>query len=98
MHFFGFTQSSFASFDDETSPLIAFQPAGGDMGMIRDDIPLQATSRQRMTRNCWNKALGSSLFDFVPLAGYFRTISSLIQRPGSGQAYIPLCSISLAYA
>lgn len=46
MHFFGFTQSSFASFDDETSPLIAFQPAGGDMGMIRDDIPLQATSRQ----------------------------------------------------
>ena len=31
-----------------------------------------------------NKAIRSSLFDFVPLAGYFRTISSLVHRLESG--------------
>lgn len=46
MHFFGFKQCSFLSFDGGTGPLIAFRPAGGDMGIIRDDIPLQATRRQ----------------------------------------------------
>lgn len=64
---FGFEQCSLASFGGGTCPLVVFQPSEGDMGIIRDDIPLQATGFDNEGLEIFGTKLFALLCSTLPL-------------------------------